>query len=478
MKKRQFTAALIILITLLGTMVSTAITNNDIDTYIYIIGSYIIISALIYWLYGMPRLVVYSIYWAIILGISFSIHEDYRLMLILILTVVIVINPLSGFEHSLDKKLSPSATETFKFNMGGRYKTFYLYKKQMTDYYHLPQTRKLFTKPLYKFFRTFFVVTLFTALIFLLIYTTNDIIRLQGINDINILSIYFQIVIAFLIILLHKRGFTTMFRLLRIAIFLPIIYLIIMSGLDDLLKYSFVALFVIGFIGLVVTETLLTYTRVDYNAYNYIDPITNHEVFANALYEPFIYNEDRESMVKFSIDSSKDVFVKNFKELLVYANVHRFILTAYTYNKGSVDLYVEFYNKKQITKASKKLETIFKSKTNIVEIADPLFYEKTFLHNHEYIITRALTLAHLLKDLEIKDEVIISTSMYFTNIDSARTLFKKYNINLLENKTDYCLLEINISVKNIDFMIEQSLRDVLLDMLVNGGTFVRVMVYY
>ena len=107
-----------------------------------------------------------------------------------------------------------------------------------------------------------------------------------------------------------------------------------------------------------------------------------------------------------------------------------------------------------------------------------MFYEKTFLHNHEYIITRALTLAHLLKDLEIKDEVIISTSMYFTNIDSARTLFKKYNINLLENKTDYCLLEINISVKNIDFMIEQSLRDVLLDMLVNGGTFVRVMVYY
>ncbi|MDY0316453.1 MAG: hypothetical protein RBQ63_01620, partial [Acholeplasmatales bacterium] len=162
MKKRQFTAALIILITLLGTMVSTAITNYDIDAYIYIIGSYIIISALIYWLYGMPRLVVYSIYWAIILGISFSIHEDYRLMLILILTVVIVINPLSGFEHYLDKKLSPSATETFKFNMGGRYKTFYLYKKQMTDYYHLPQTRKLFTKPLYKFLRTFFVVTLFT----------------------------------------------------------------------------------------------------------------------------------------------------------------------------------------------------------------------------------------------------------------------------------------------------------------------------
>ena len=36
MKKRQFTAALIILITLLGTMVSPpAITNNDIDTYIY-----------------------------------------------------------------------------------------------------------------------------------------------------------------------------------------------------------------------------------------------------------------------------------------------------------------------------------------------------------------------------------------------------------------------------------------------------------
>ena len=399
-------------------------------------------------------------------------------MLILILTIVIVINPLSGFEHYLDKKLSPSETETFKFIMGGRYKTFYLYKKQMADYYHLPQTRKLFTKPLYKFFRTFFVIALFTALIFLLIYTTNDIIRLQGINDINILSIYFQIVIAFLIILLHKRGFTSMFRLVRITIFLPVIYLIIMSGLDDLLKYSFVILLVIGFIGLVITETYFSYTRVDYNAYNYIDPITNKEVFANALYEPFIYNDNRESMVKFSIDSSKDVFVKNFKELLVYANFHKFILTAYVYNKGSIDLYVEFYNKKQIPKAAKKLETIFKSKTEIVEITDSLFYEKTFLHNHEYIITRALSLAHLLKELEIKDEVIVSISMYFKNIDFARTLFKKYNINLIENKTDYCLIEINITVKNVDYMIEQSLRDVLLDMLVNGGTFVRVMVYY
>lgn len=478
MKKRQFTAALIILITLLGTMLSIAITNNDIDTYIYIIAGYIIISAIIYWLYGIPRLVVYSIYWIIILGISFSTHEDYRLMLIFILTVVIVINPLSGFEHYLDKKLSPSATETFKFTIGGRYKTFYLYKKQMTDYYHLPQTRKLFTKPLYKFFRTLSVITLFTALIFLLIYTTNDIIRLQGINDINILSMYFQIVLAFLIILLHKRGFTSMFRLVRIAVFVPAIYLIIMSGLDDLLKYSFIALLVIGFIGLVITETYFSYTRVDYNAYNYIDPITNHEVFANALYEPFIYNDDRESIVKFNIEASKDVFVKNFKELLVYANVHRFILTAYVYNKGSIDLYVEFYNKKQIPKAAKKLETIFKSRANIVEITDPLFYEKTFLHNHEYIITRALSLAHLLKEFEIKDEVIISTSMYFTNIDFARTLFKIYNINLLENKKDYCLLEVNITVKNVDYMIEQSLRDVLLDMLVSGGTFVRVMVYY
>ena len=170
-------------------MVAASLTNNDIDIYIFIVAVYIIISALIYWLYGMPRLVVYSIYWTILLGIGFSIKEDYRLMLILILTIIIVINPLSGFEHYLDKKLSLSATETFKFIRNGKYKTFYLYKKQMNDYFHLPQTRKLYTKPIYKFLRTFFVITLFTILIFLLIYTTNDIIRLG--LDINIV-IYFR----------------------------------------------------------------------------------------------------------------------------------------------------------------------------------------------------------------------------------------------------------------------------------------------
>lgn len=478
MKNRQFTSAVIILITLIGTMVAASLTNNDIDIYIFIVAVYIIISALIYWLYGMPRLVVYSIYWTILLGIGFSIKEDYRLMLILILTIIIVINPLSGFEHYLDKKLSLSATETFKFIRNGKYKTFYLYKKQMNDYFHLPQTRKLYTKPIYKFLRTFFVITLFTILIFLLIYTTNDIIRLQGIRDINIVSIYFQIVLAILIILLHKRGFTSMFRGLRLSIFVPVIYLIIMSNLDDLIKWSFVSLLIIGFIGLIVTETYFSYTRVEYSAYNYFDPITNQDVFANALYEPFIYNDNRVALVKFRINSSKDVFVKNLKELLIYANMHKFILTAYTYNKGEIDFYVEFYNEKIIEKATKKLASVFKCEVQTSRIEDSLFYEKTFLHNHEYIITRALSLAHLLKDLEIKDNVIISTSMHFSNIDNAKEIFRNYNVNLLENKENYCLLEVNIKVKNLDYIIEKELRDVLLDMLVNGGTFVRVMVYY
>ncbi len=478
MKNRQFTSAVIILITLIGTMVAASLTNNDIDIYIFIVAVYIIISALIYWLYGMPRLVVYSIYWTILLGIGFSIKEDYRLMLILILTIIIVINPLSGFEHYLDKKLSLSATETFKFIRNGKYKTFYLYKKQMNDYFHLPQTRKLYTKPIYKFLRTFFVITLFTILIFLLIYTTNDIIRLQGIRDINIVSIYFQIVLAILIILLHKRGFTSMFRGLRLSIFVPVIYLIIMSNLDDLIKWSFVSLLIIGFIGLIVTETYFSYTRVEYSAYNYFDPITNQDVFANALYEPFIYNDNRVALIKFRIYSSKDVFVKNLKELLIYANMHKFILTAYTYNKGEIDFYVEFYNEKIIEKATQKLASVFKYDVQTLRIEDPLFYEKTFLHNHEYIITRALSLAHLLKDLEIKDNVIISTSMHFSNIDNAKEIFRNYNVNLLENKENYCLLEVNIKVKNLDYIIEKELRDVLLDMLVNGGTFVRVMVYY
>jgi hypothetical protein len=68
--------------------------------------------------------------------------------------------------------------------------------------------------------------------------------------------------------------------------------------------------------------------------------------------------------------------------------------------------------------------------------------------------------------------------MRFNNVEAAQPLAKQYKTQLLENETDYCLVESSITVENLDYLIETNLRNLLLEMLINGGTFERVMVYY
>ena len=118
-------------------------------------------------------------------------------------------------------------------------------------------------------------------------------------------------------------------------------------------------------------------------------------------------------------------------------------------------------------------------KTNIKKTILPNdYYEHKFLHDHEYIIQRALNLSHLLDELEIKESLIIATSMHFRSLSDAREIFKKYEVNIVDNREGYILIEVFIKTKNVDYLIESKLRDLLLDMLIYGGVFVRVMVYY
>jgi len=46
---------------------------------------------------------------------------------------------------------------------------------------------------------------------------------------------------------------------------------------------------------------------LQYQAYEYLDPLTNTKVFANALYEPYIYDENKYSIL-FEFNSSLDFF--------------------------------------------------------------------------------------------------------------------------------------------------------------------------
>jgi len=277
--------------------------------------------------------------------------------------------------------------------------------------------------------------------------------------------------------ILSKKGFTSSFRVVRMSVFPAIIYIIVLSNFSDVIKIIFIAFTTLAFIGLLLTEFYLYNTRITYVSYDYINRMYNLEVSANALYEPFIYNEDKKLSIKISIDVPKEVFLKKRGELLVYLNFRKVLLTAYAFEKEVVHLYLEFYRIKTLEKVETKISSMFKTNIKTTTLAND-YYEHKFLHDHEYIIQRALNLSHLLDELEIKESLIIATSMHFKNLNDARGILKKYEVNIIENKEGYVLLEVFINTKNVDYLIESKLRDLLLDMLIYGGVFVRVMVYY
>lgn len=477
MRKRSIIFIILSVIALLTLISGFLLFKEHNHLYFQLSSGFIFIYALIYLLFGLPRLIVYLIYGVLTLLLGFLIPDNYRLIIVFVMTIIVVINPLSGFEAWMDKHFKPGQTKTYELPLFGKYKTYNEYKKSMKHSYHFPQTRKLYTQKTYQYLRQASALILFTLLIFLLIFTTNDIIRLRGLSDINILLIYFQIILSISIMVLSKKGFTSMFRVVRMSIFPAIVYAVILSNFPDYLKVIFIVFTVLAFLGLFATEIFFYHTRITYESYDYIDQKTNQSVHANALYEPFIYNEDKQLSVMIAIDVTKDVFLKKKQELLIYLNFRKVILTAYTCDKEMVYLYLEFYNPKFLTNVEAKVSSLYKTNTKTTPLADN-YYEVNFLHNHEYIIQRALNLSHLLDELEIKESLIISTAMYFESLNDARDILKKYQVNLIDNKAGYVLIEVLINTKNVDYLIESRLRDLLLDMLIYGGVFVRIMVYY
>ncbi|NMA05289.1 MAG: hypothetical protein GX931_02830 [Acholeplasmataceae bacterium] len=477
MRKRSVIFIIISLISVISLVIGLLAFDEAYHLYVYLGGGFLFIYALVYLLFGLSRLIVYFIYGVLTIVLGFLIPDKYRLIIVFVMTIIVVVNPLAGLESLMDKRFSPEQTRIYEIPLFGKYKTYNEYKKAVKSSYHFPQTRKLYTKKYYQLLRQIVALILFTLLIFLLIFTINNIIQIGGLGDINLLLIYFQIVLAVTIMILSKKGFTSSFRVVRMSVFPAIIYIIVLSNFSDVIKIIFIAFTTLAFIGLLLTEFYLYNTRITYVSYDYINRMYNLEVSANALYEPFIYNEDKKLSIKISIDVPKEVFLKKRGELLVYLNFRKVLLTAYAFEKEVVHLYLEFYRIKTLEKVETKISSMFKTNIKTTTLAND-YYEHKFLHDHEYIIQRALNLSHLLDELEIKESLIIATSMHFKNLNDARGILKKYEVNIIENKEGYVLLEVFINTKNVDYLIESKLRDLLLDMLIYGGVFVRVMVYY
>src|SRR5690554_5697810 len=469
--KRRFIIALTILIALMAAYAILRIVLPP-STYalIDLLSLFVVIFDVIYLWFGIPRLIVYIIYAAFMLPALYFFPEKYHILLIFLFTIIIVLNPLAGFEHMMIKNLKDKYTKVLDYVPRGRYKTYYQYKDEMKSHYHLPQFQKFYTKRSYRMLSTISILILFFSLIFLLLTSSSDIVIGEGWNSRSFITLYLAILFTIALIILYKKGFVSTSRVFKIGIFpLGIVILSVLSY-NIVVKILLVIGLSLGFIAVIISETIRYHLRVVYSSYHYYDPQEDEHVWANALYEQFAKSEGIREMKLIEFKMPEELFHKQFKTLLVFTNFYKTIITAYTIKRGTVNLYIEYYKEKTIDRVKKRIEKIYNVEITSEAIVTEKEYEEKFLQNHEYIIAKTIKLSNLLIELDIEAPVIVSVFMRFNNVEAAQPLAKQYKTQLLENETDYCLVESSITVENLDYLIETNLRNLLLEMLINGGT--------
>lgn len=434
---------------------------------------------------GVPKMIVAILYGLFTFLFLYLLKEDYHLPFIIIGTLLFVLNPLSTFESYLTSKMNDDDVLPIRFSLRGSYWPFFSYQKEMKNFYHLPQARKLYTKRWYLHSRQITMLLLVTLGIFFFILGINNIANtLDNFSWFNFFIFYNVIMLFVLAFMLYKKGYTSTFRTFVIALFPPVIYLVFQSVIP--LSVKFLLAGSLLFIGLVVSiiELIKYYQRVVYDSYHYYDPDLQMDVYANALFEPLVYNESYTISGCYKIRVKHDYFLKFWKDILVYANWQKLIITAYTVAKDHIELYVDFHYKE--TKKTEKLKTYLEMKfkmsvqSEVIEDQNKERYEKMFFHRPEYIIARAISLANLLKELEIKSKVILSLIVYFENEEDIQSFSEEYPINRIEDLSNdtYITIRIDQPSLNVDYMIESKIREILLALLINRGHFVRITVYY
>ena len=434
---------------------------------------------------GTAKLVVYFIYGLFTFFFLYVFEEPYHLPIVFIGTLLFILHPLSSFENLLTKKMNAEDVLPIRISIHGSYWPFYAYQKEMKNFYDLPQARKLYTNRSYYQLRQFSTLMLFFIGIFLFIFSVNFIANtIDNFNWFRFFIFYAVIIIFVLAFLLYKKGFTSTFRTLVISLFPPIIYLIIASDFPNPIKYSFaIAILVLGFV-VTIVELIKYYQRVAYDSYHYYDVDFQLEVFANALFEPIVYNESFTKCGHYQIKVKPETFQKHFEDILIYANFFRFIITAYAYGKEMVHIHADFHekNEKRAERFKTFLESKFKLAIPLTLIDDPnkTEYEKRFFHRPNYIIARAQNLANLLKELEIRTKIIISIIAYFELDEEFENFQEDFSATRIEDlsEDDYITAKIDIPSINVEYMIESKIREVLLALMVHHGKFVRISVYY
>ncbi|MFA7416965.1 MAG: hypothetical protein WCZ19_00345 [Acholeplasma sp.] len=485
MKRRLLISLILILILLISfTLVFPlmALDHSLIYTVFAIIG---IVLLTVYLFGGTAKFLVMLIYSLIIL-LGLLIMPDYQHSIIAVGTLMIILNPLANFESYIEDKLIPAQTAPLSISLRGKYWPFYAYRQEMKDYVRLPQTKKLFTKSWYlKVRQLVTILLLFTAIYLFINELKNIYIDLSNYNPLQVFTFYGILSLFVLTFILYKNGFRAMFRAAVMFIFIPVVFATWLLPIGFISQVIFTAIILTLGITDLIYERYLSLNRVAYNAYKYYDPDDKRHVYANEFYEPLVYNETYNIVGIYKFKTEIEDFQDSLHDILFYANRKHFMITAYTFNGKDMMIYTEFYHKhaKRAQTFQSYLENLFHTKVEeqIIYDKNKQIYEQTFFHKTEYIVARALSLANLLKELQVsKRELIISIIFSFKSKEDILKISKHYYVARMEELDDSEYLAARVSIKTINsnFVIEQKIRDILLNAMIYQATYVRILVYY
>ena len=485
MKKRLAIAlslAIFFIISLPIALVISSIQNHGLFLIIAILG---LVYTAIYVFGGLAKLIIYFIYGATTALFLILLPEIYQLPFVFIGTLLFILNPLANFESFLEKQLNEEDVLPMRISIRGSYWPFFAYRREMKNYYHLPQSRKLFTKKWYLYLRQATTLLLLFLGIFLFIHEISSIASaIDTLDPIYFLSFYSVFIFFLLTFILYKKGFTSTFRALSVSIFPVLVFVVLISDLSMLVKLILgIAIFVLGLV-ISIFELVKYYQRVVYESYHYYDIDSQEEVYANALFEPLVYNEPYRLTATYDLKVPVEVFEKSFHDILVYINYFKMILVSYAIKDDYIYLTCHFHFKqeKRVEKFKTYLESKFKKEVPYT-LKDDVFkkeYETKVFHRPDYIIARALYLAHLLKDLEIQSKIIVQMIAYFKSTNDLLRFANEYPCKRMPqiDEQDMLTVKIDLPLINSDFIIESKIREVLLSLMSYHGQYVRINVYY
>lgn len=428
--------------------------------------------------------VVSSIIYVMCLALLLVFLPKYDTALFFIGTFIFALNPLHDLEAVVDERFNEE--KSILSYIRGSYSPYYEYRKEIKNYYHLPQMRKVYNEPNYLKIRRAVTIILSMVAIFLLIREVNNLANIFKNFNIHTFfaSTYSVIVLVILTVILYRKGFQSTLNFFTISIFPPVAYSIYLMVNPLFMAVLLGTIVMILGIAASIYQYYAFRNRIVFEYYYYYDNDLQAEVYANALFEPFVYNEAFHLTVKYFINIDKNSFEKVFHNIVVYADFHRFFITSYTNDHSQIVLYTEFHHgsEKKISKFTKYLKNLVQEEVSyqLIVDKDKTFYEENFFHKNDYIVARTIYLSQILKKLEISSNVIVSFTVYFSSLKDLNDMSNSYSVSrLLELDLENVLTaRIDMQVVNNQHVIEAKVREFLLDLLINRGKYVRVSVYF